>query len=72
VPGPASLIVSIAQMAWSVVSDRRKPTAQPSVDSVARQVRISMREYEVPVPPGADRITDVVVTEIIRVVGESE
>ena len=69
--GAASLIVSIAQLAQAILSDRRNHRAETSPDSLARQVRISLREHEIPVPAGTDRITDVVVTEIIRLAGDS-
>jgi hypothetical protein len=69
--GAASLIVSIAQLAWSIFSDQRKHTAEPSADSIARQVRIALREQDTPVPTGTDRITDVVITEIIRLEGRT-
>jgi hypothetical protein len=62
----ASLIVSIAQLAWSIVSDRRKHAAEPSSESIARQVRIALRQQDIPLPPSTGRITDVVITEIIR------
>jgi hypothetical protein len=64
--GAASLIVSIAQLAQAILSDRRTRSAETSPESIARQVRISLREHDLPVPAGTDRITDVVVTEIIR------
>jgi hypothetical protein len=64
--GAASLIVSIAQLAQAILSDRRNHSAETSPDSITRQVRISLREHDVLVPAGTDRITDVVVTEIIR------
>lgn len=62
----ASLIVTIAQLAWSIITDPRKHTAKPSPDSIARQVRITLREQNLPAFPGTDRITDVVITEILR------
>ena len=68
--GAASLIVSIAQLAQAILSDRRTRSAETSPDSIARQVRIRLREREIPVPAGTDRITDVVVTEIIRLSGD--
>jgi hypothetical protein len=68
--GAASLIVSIAQLAQAILSDRRTRSAGSSPDSIARQVRISLREQDVPVPAGTDRITDVIVTEIIRLSGD--
>lgn len=64
--GAASLIVSIAQLAWSIVSDQRTHTAKPSPEAIARQVRIALRQQDTPVPPGTDQITEVVITEIIR------
>jgi hypothetical protein len=62
----ASLIVSIAQLAWSIASDRRKQAAEPSPDSIARQIRIILRDQDISLPPGAERITEVVATEITR------
>jgi hypothetical protein len=64
--GAASLIVTIAQLAWSIVSDRREHTAKPSHEAVVRQVRIALRHQDRPLPPDTDRITEVVITEIIR------
>ncbi len=64
--GAASLIVSIAQLAWSVYSDRRKHTPDPSPDSIARQVRITLRDHDMTLPPGTERITEIVATEITR------
>jgi hypothetical protein len=62
----AGLIVSIAQLAQAILSDRRNHSAETSPESITRQVRIRLREHDLPAPAGADRITDVVVTEIIR------
>ena len=70
--GAASLIVSIAQLAQAILSDRRNHNDRSSPDSITRQVRISLREHEVPVPAGTDRITDVVATEIIRLSADPE
>jgi hypothetical protein len=64
--GAASLIVSIAQLAWSIISDHPRHTPAPPPDVIARQIRITMRQQEIPLPPGTDRITDVVITEITR------
>jgi NADPH:quinone reductase-like Zn-dependent oxidoreductase len=62
--GVGSLIVTIAQLAWSVYTDRRDHGHEPAPEAIARQVRISLRERDLPLPAGADRITDVVITEI--------
>jgi hypothetical protein len=61
--------VSIAQLAWSIFSDQRKHTAEPSRDSIARQVRIALRQRDIPAPKGTDSIADVVITEIFRLEG---
>jgi hypothetical protein len=65
--GAAGLVVSIAQLAWSIISDQRTHTAKPSHEAIARQVRITMRQRDKPMPPDTDRITEVVITEIIRI-----
>jgi hypothetical protein len=67
--GAAGLIVTIAQLAWSIITDQRKHTAEPSPDAIARQVRIALRQRDTPLPAGTDRITDVVITEISRLEG---
>jgi hypothetical protein len=60
----ATLIVTIAQLAWSIISDQRTHTTPLSAEAVSRQIRIHMRQHDIPAPPGTDRITDVVITEI--------
>jgi len=67
--GTASLIVSITQLAWSIVSDQRKQNAQPPPDAIARQVRIKLRQRDIPMPSATDHITDVVIAEVIRLEG---
>lgn len=62
----ASLIVVIAQLAQSIITSRPDPASPPSPQVIARQVRITLRQQGAPLPPGADRITDVVITEITR------
>ena len=64
--GAASLIVTIAQLAWSIVSDQRTQTTKPSHEAIARQVRIILRQQDRPLPPDNDRISEVVIAEIIR------
>ncbi len=70
--GAASLIVTVAQLAWSILAGRRDHVAEPSHDAITREVRITLREQDAPLPPGSDRITEVVVTEVIRLAGRSE
>jgi hypothetical protein len=64
-----SLIVGIASLAWSVYTTLRQKTPKPSPDVVTRSVRVELRNRGDETP---DHITDVVVTEIIRAVGDSE
>ena len=67
--GAASLIVSITQLAWSIVGDRRKRIAEQSPDAIAREARIMLRQQDIPISPGTDHIANVVITEIIRLKG---
>ena len=62
-----SLIVSAATLAWTIYADLRKSTLEPATDEVARQVSTELRERGDASPQKADRITEVVVTEIIKV-----
>jgi hypothetical protein len=63
-----SLIVSVATLAWTIYDDQRNRTEgeKPAADSIARQVRIILRDQDMSLPPGTDRITEVVATEILR------
>jgi hypothetical protein len=60
------LIVAIATLAWTIYNDQRKHTPDPPPSTIARQVRIIMHDEDVPLPPGTERIAEVVATEIIR------
>ena len=63
----ATLIVSIATLAWTIYTDQRnRHHADPPADSIARQVRITLRDQDTALPPGTDRITEIVATEITR------
>ena len=62
----ASLIVSIATIAWTVYNDQRKHTRQPLPETIAREIRIALRQQDTALPDGTEHITDVVITEIIR------
>jgi hypothetical protein len=73
-----SLIVSAATLAWTVYNDLRsraqgqetKPELEPQAEFIARQVRITLREQDTVLPPGTERITEVVATEIVRQSGQ--
>jgi hypothetical protein len=62
------LIVSVASLAWTVYVNLRDRGhgQEPEADSISREVRIKLLESDEVLPPGTDRITEVVVTEIIR------
>lgn len=66
----ASLIVSIATLAWTIYSDQRTRRDQhdpgPPADVIARQVRITLRDQDIQLPPGTERITEIIATEITR------
>ena len=62
----AGLIVAIASLAWSIYNDQRSRTPDPKPDAIAREIRITLREQEIPLPAGAERITEIVATEITR------
>ena len=64
----ASLIVSIATLAWTIYNDQRDRLEgqKPEADSIARQVRLALHGQDTILPPGTERITEVVAAEIIR------
>ncbi len=62
----ASLIVAIASLAWTIYNDQRSRTLDPTPDAIARQVRITLREQDTALPSGAERITEIVTTEVTR------
>jgi hypothetical protein len=66
----ASLIVSVATLAWTIYNDQRTRHDQhdpdPQPDVIARQVRIILRDQDIQLPPGTERITEIIATEITR------
>jgi nitrogen fixation-related uncharacterized protein len=62
----AALIVAIATLAWTIYNDQRKHTPDPPASSIARQLRITLRDQDTALPPGTERITEIVATEISR------
>ena len=66
----ASLIVAIASLAWTVHTDLKKRTAQPSAEVVARTVRVTRQDQGQAAAP--DHIVEVVVTETIRMAADQE
>ena len=50
-PAPtASLIVAIATLAWTIYNDQRTRTPDPPPSSIARQVRITLRDQDTILP----------------------
>ena len=62
----ATLIVASATLAWTIYNDQRTHTPDPPPSSIARQVRITLRDQDTLLPPGTEHITEVVATEITR------
>ncbi len=63
----ASLIVSIATLAWTIYNDQRDHTPEPPPATIARQIRITLRDQDTPLPESTERITEVIATEITRI-----
>jgi hypothetical protein len=66
----ANLIVTAAQLAWSILTDRRPNAPEPSRDQIARQIRITLHEQDVALPHGSEHITSIVITEVIRIAAD--
>ena len=63
----ASLIVTIATLAWTIYTDQRdRHHPESPADAIARQVRITLRNHDTTLPPGTEQITEIIATEITR------
>lgn len=73
----AGLIVSVATLAWTLYNDQRNRgqendqrnrarEEEPQADSIAWQLRITLRDRDMTLSPDTERITEIVATEIIR------
>jgi hypothetical protein len=62
----ASLIVSIATLAWTIYTDLKNKTPSPAADVVARTVRVELRNRGDAGLAAPEQITDLVVTEVIK------
>jgi hypothetical protein len=62
----------MATLAWTIYSEQRTRHSQPGhgtglqPEVIARQVRITLRDADIQLPPGTDRITEIIATEITR------
>ena len=61
-----ALIVSIASLAWTVYTDLKKKTPQPSSDVVVRTVRVQLRHTGELDSVRRDHIIDIVVDETFQ------
>jgi hypothetical protein len=60
------LIVATATLAWNVYQDLKTTTSKPAGDTIARTVRVTLRETDNHSPAEQDRIIDVVIDETLR------
>jgi len=60
-----ALIVSVATLAWTIYTDLKQKTPNPSPDVLARAIRVQLREAGAPNSAERDRIVDVVVSETL-------
>jgi hypothetical protein len=61
-----SLIVAIATVAWTIYTDKWRTTPDPPASAVTRQVRIELRQQGDTSQHDTDRITEIVVTELLQ------
>ncbi len=62
----AALIVSAAQLAWTLYSDLKTQHPQPSREVLARRVRVELSEDEGVSPRDRIRVIEVVTDEVVR------
>jgi hypothetical protein len=60
-----TLIVAVATLAWTIYNDlrERKPEVAPEV--AERELRVELRRFDIG-GPERDRVTEIIVTEIVR------
>lgn len=61
-----TLIVTIADLAWTIYTDLKQKTPNPAPNALARMVRVELRNRGDGVPESSEKVTEVVVTEITR------
>lgn len=61
----AALIVSVAQLAWTLYTDLRKHTERPAPALVARMVRVQLADRTDLEPAERNRVIDIVVAETL-------
>lgn len=66
-----SLIVSIVSLAWTIYTSMKDKTPNPEPNVLARAIRVELRTHSDKAVASQDKITDVVVTEIIQAADRS-
>jgi hypothetical protein len=61
-----ALIVSVANLAWTIYTDLKHKTPNPSSEVLTRAVRVQLHDADTPDNPAQDRIVDVVITETLN------
>lgn len=67
----ASLIVSVATLAWTIYIDLRKDTPDPCTHDVIQKVRVELQGRNEPGTVKRDEVIEVVVTETVKAATES-
>jgi hypothetical protein len=67
-----ALIVAVADLAWTIYTDLKTKTPQPSPHVIARRIRIELNNPAPIEPTQRNRVIDVVVTETIQAIDESK
>jgi hypothetical protein len=63
----ASLVVSVAGLAWSIYSDQRSRGPDPAASDLVTAVRSALRSPDHAGPVPQEEIIEIVVTEVTRV-----
>ena len=65
------LIVATATLAWNVYQDLKTKTPKPPRDTMARTVRVTLRNTDSHSPAEQDHIIDIVIDETLRAAEKS-
>lgn len=67
-----TLVVAVADLAWTIYADLKTKTPRPSPQVIARRIRIELNDSAPIEPTERNRVIDVVVTETIQAIDESK
>jgi hypothetical protein len=68
----ASLLVSVASLAWQIYSDRNSQTNKPTAQWLARTLRVEHRKQQRDISEAEEEIIEVIAVEIIKAGGDDE